>query len=93
MSWEISTTPVDVPGFKPTAHLVIDSTKTDKAKLAKLEEMLYGTDGDQATEPTLPMPEKVIEMLKASRSRRLIHRQRNFLSGALFTEGSAFFNF
>lgn len=67
MSWEISTTPVDVPNFKPTAHLVIDSTKTDnKAKLAKLEEMLYGTDGDQATEPTLPMPEKVIELLKAA---------------------------
>ena len=66
MSWEISTTPVEVPGFKPTAHLVVDSTKTDKAKLAKLEEMLYGTDGDQATEPTLPMPEKVIELLKAA---------------------------
>ena len=66
MSWEISTTPVDVPNFKPTAHLVIDSTKTDKAKLAKLEEMLYGTDGDQATEPTLPMPEKVIELTKAA---------------------------
>lgn len=66
MSWEISTTPVSVPNFKPTAHLVIDSTKTDKAKLAKLEEMLYGTDGDQATEPTLPMPEKVIELLKAA---------------------------
>ena len=63
MSWEISTTPVDVPNFKPTAHLVIDSTKTDKAKL---EEMLYGTDGDQATEPTLPMPEKVIELTKAA---------------------------
>lgn len=44
----------------------IDSTKTDKAKLAKLEEMLYGTDGDQATEPTLPMPEKVIELTKAA---------------------------
>ena len=66
MSWEISTTPVDVPNFKPTVYLVTDSTKTDKAKLAKLEEMLYGTDGDQATEPTLPMPEKVIELTKAA---------------------------
>ena len=65
-TFAISTTPVDVPNFKPTAHLVIDSTKTDKAKLAKLEEMLYGTDGDQATEPTLPMPEKVIELTKAA---------------------------
>ena len=57
---------MEVPGFKPTAHLVVDSTNTDKAKLAKLEEMLYGTDGDQATEPTLPMPEKVIELTKAA---------------------------
>lgn len=66
MSWEISTTPVDVPNFKPTAHLVIDSTKTDKAKLAKLEEMLYGTDGGTGHRTHAPMPEKVIELTKAA---------------------------
>jgi hypothetical protein len=32
-SWEITTTPVPVPGFKPTALLTIDSTKVDSAKL------------------------------------------------------------
>lgn len=62
MSWELSTTPVEVAGYKPTAHLVIDSTKTTKEKLAALEALLYGTED---AEPTLPMPEKVIEMMKA----------------------------
>lgn len=62
MSWEISTTPVDVTGYKPTAHLVINSTNTTKEKLAALEALLYGTED---AEPTLPMPEKVIELMKA----------------------------
>ena len=65
-SWELSTTPVDVPGYKPTAHLVIDSTKTSAEKLAALEKLLYGNDNDG--ESTLPMPEQVIEMMKAEGS-------------------------
>lgn len=65
-SWELSTTPVDVPGYKPTAHLVIDSTKTSAEKLAALEKLLYGDDNDG--ESTLPMPEQVIEMTKAEGS-------------------------
>lgn len=65
-SWELSTTPVDVPGYKPTAHLVIDSTKTSAKKLAALEKLLYGDDNDG--ESTLPMPEQVIEMMKAEGS-------------------------
>ena len=55
-SWEISTTPVEVPGFKPTASLVIDSTKVDKEKLAQFEAMLYG---DESNEATLPLPSEV----------------------------------
>lgn len=43
-SWEVSTTPVSVPGFKPTATVTIDSTKCDSNKLAELESILYGTD-------------------------------------------------
>lgn len=43
-SWEINTTPVNVSGKKPTATLIIDSTKVDAKKLAKLEEVLYGVD-------------------------------------------------
>lgn len=44
-SWTINTTPVAVEGFKPTATLVIDSTKCDSAKLKQLEDIIYGTDG------------------------------------------------
>lgn len=44
-SWELNTTPVSVAGFKPTATLVIDSTKSDASKLAAFENILYGTTG------------------------------------------------
>lgn len=68
MSWELSTTPINVPGFKPTAHLTIDSTKTDAAKLAALEEILYGKDGEDgaSTDPHLPLPEELAELMKAA---------------------------
>lgn len=56
-SWEISTTPVDVPGHKPSATLTIDSTKVDPGKLADLEAILYGTAGVDAR---MPLPEEII---------------------------------
>ncbi len=59
-SWVLSTTPVDVPGAKPTATLVVDSTKVDAAKLKKLEDMLYGAAD---TEAKLPLPEEVITLI------------------------------
>ena len=55
-SWEITTTPVSVTGFKPTASITIDSTKADPTCLAALEEKLYG---GASTEPTLPLPDEV----------------------------------
>lgn len=63
-SWEITTTPVNVTGAKPTASLVIDSTKADSTKLAALENILYGKDGTGdgntgATEPRLPLPDEI----------------------------------
>lgn len=66
-SWEISTTPVVVPGtnpvtgkaYKPTASLVIDSTKVDATALGDLEDMLYGTE---AADPRLPLPAEVIAL-------------------------------
>lgn len=61
-SWEVSTTPVPVEGYKPTASIVIDSTKVDKGKLSQLEEKLYG---GSATEPTLPAISEIISMLSA----------------------------
>ena len=49
-SWEVTTTPVNVTGAKPTASLTIDSTKADPGKLAEFEAILYGTDGELTTE-------------------------------------------
>ena len=46
-SWEVTTTPVSVSGFQPTANLTIDSTKVDAGKLKKLEDILYGTDAGE----------------------------------------------
>lgn len=63
MSWEVSTTAVNVTGHKPTSHIMIDSTKADKAKLKALENTLYGT-ADK--EPTLPSPDEVIAMFAAA---------------------------
>ena len=67
-SWEITTTPVAVAGFKPTAHIEIDSTKADTAKLAALEAILYGKDpttlgGDDGVDPRLPLPAEIISTL------------------------------
>lgn len=63
-SWELTTTPVEVPGMKPTAIITIDSTKVDADKLAALEEILYGkeaTEGQEEVEARLPLP---IELAK-----------------------------
>lgn len=62
-SWEISTTPVEVPGFKPTASLVIDSTKVDPTKLAEFEKKLYG---DETNDATLPLPSEVATLFHAA---------------------------
>lgn len=59
-SWEVTTTPVEVTGFKPTATLVIDSTKVDAEKMAAIEKVLYG-DGD--TEARLPLPDEVLSII------------------------------
>ena len=55
-SWEISTTPVNVSGFKPTACVTIDSTKIDPEKLTQIETLLYG---DVSTEAKLPLPDEI----------------------------------
>lgn len=60
-SWTISTTPVNVTGFKPTACVTIDSTKVDKEKLAALEALLYGTEDAEAS---LPLPDAIAALMK-----------------------------
>lgn len=68
-SWEVSTTPVKVDGFRPSAHIEIDSTKCNATKLAQLEDILYGVDADStadppvaATTPRLPLPAEVFAL-------------------------------
>lgn len=68
-SWEVSTTPVDVPNYKPCAHIIIDSRKADPDKLATVLDKLYGTDPAQGstgpgTQPELLLPEEIIDLLK-----------------------------
>ena len=59
-SWEFSTTPVNVAGFKPTANIVIDSTKATPEKLTALEKILYG---DAEVEARLPLPDEVASIM------------------------------
>ena len=70
-SWELTTTPVNVAGAKPTASITIDSTKVDAQKLAALEEVLYGKDGTGgdntgAAEPRLPLPDEIKTIMTAA---------------------------
>lgn len=59
-SWEATTTPVNVTGFKPTSNIIIDSTKVSANNLTVLEGVLFGTD---ETEARLPLPDEVISIL------------------------------
>ena len=59
-SWELTTTPVNVTGHKPTASVVIDSTKVAPEKLAQLEAVLYGSESE---EPRLPLPDEIVTLV------------------------------
>ena len=60
MSWEFSTTPVEVPDSDPTAHLIFDSTKVEASKMKALEDLLYGTE---SAESKLPTVEEILEIM------------------------------
>jgi hypothetical protein len=62
-SWEVTTTPVNVTGHKPTASLTIDSTKVDAEKLAALEAVLYGSE---SVEAKLPLPDEVLAIINGT---------------------------
>lgn len=67
MSWECSTTPVSVKGFKPTSHIIIDSTKIEEGKLKLIEDKLYGVGvGEGEGNATLPLPDEILEILGTS---------------------------
>ena len=74
-SWEVSTTPVNVAGFKPTSQITIDSTKIaegKKAKLTELEDILYGKNGTGdngetgATVARLPLPDEIKKLFEGA---------------------------
>ena len=62
-SWELSTTPVEVSGGKPTATLVIDSTKVTAEALAAVEAALYGTESEEAH---LPLPDEIVALINGA---------------------------
>lgn len=64
-SWELTTSPIEVTDFKPTATLIIDSTKIDAASLASIEAFLFGTE---AAEASLPTPDEILALLPAGPS-------------------------
>ena len=59
-SWEVTTTPVNVTGFKPTSQITIDSTKVAKEKMTAIEALLYGSE---EKEPSLPLPDELAAVL------------------------------
>lgn len=62
-SWELSTTPVNVTGFKPTSYIEINSKTADPTKLAALEAKLFGSENAEAT---LPLPDEIAELMKVA---------------------------
>lgn len=62
-SWELTTTPVNVAGFKPTASITIDSTKANPTDLKSLEDILYG---DSDNEPRLPLPDEIATIMSTT---------------------------
>lgn len=61
-SWEVTTTPVNVTGFKPTSQITIDSTKVAEEKMTAIETLLYGSENK---EPSLPLPDELAAVLSA----------------------------
>ena len=66
-SWEATTTPVSVAGYKPMSTIVIDSTKADAKALAALEKVLFGSSEADAR---LPLPDEVISIMTNAKTQR-----------------------
>lgn len=63
LSWEVTTTPINVSGYKPVAHIIIDSTKVGSSQLATFEEILYG---NEVSDSRLPLPDEVLTIFRGS---------------------------
>lgn len=69
-SWDINCTPVPVKGYKPVAHIELDSRKVPEAKMTSILNALYGVDADpdhqiEGSDPTLLLPDDIIDILNA----------------------------
>ena len=56
LSWEVSSTPVNVAGFKPTSIVTINSKKINAEALKEIEDALYGT---LEVEPKILLPDEI----------------------------------
>jgi hypothetical protein len=59
LSWEISTLPPDIVGYRPSAHFVVDSRKTPALLMAQLEDLLYGSNSN---DPYLPSVDEIMDL-------------------------------
>lgn len=70
LSWEFTTTPIPVTGYKPTARIILDSTVVPAADMKAIEDKLYGTDGSgegsAGTESQLLMPADIFALVNAT---------------------------
>ena len=62
-SWEVTTTPVAVNGYKPTSYMEIDSTKLSETQLAAVEALLYGSESEEAS---LPLPDAILAAINSA---------------------------
>lgn len=88
-SWDISATPISIPGFKPAASVMVDSTKADGFALYELERILYGTG---EIDPRLPFPDEIADFLVNNANPDVIFTENNKMltaedDGALLKEG------
>lgn len=72
MSWEVSTTPVPVEGYRPTAHLIVDSRKYTTEQMTALENVLYGTDAVEAVEADVANNIAAVEAVAATTAKILL---------------------
>lgn len=66
LSWEFTTTPVNVANFKPTAYLEIDSRTVTEAALKAIEDVLYGKDESEKTDARLPLPDEIKSIIESA---------------------------
>lgn len=62
LEWSITTLAPMITGYRPTAHMVIDSRYTSLGLLGTIEDILYG---NESTSARLPDPDELITIFSA----------------------------